>query len=290
MNFEKLKQYVERVRKEGYSDKEIRLNLVNTGWPQDMIERALSKSPTPNFEGIKISNPFVSNIAHKDSRYNLSNKTLSRNFNFLAIISIVFTFVFPIVGIILGFIALKQIKKNNERGKGFAIVGIVGGFIMIILSVLFVFSSFFVQNLIKTGSGELSFSTNNNNEILTCGNDIDAEVLVIGQDKRMCLSEDYFMIYLSNTGIKEIDDWMMNIVGVEGIDKKIYSNKLEIGGLGVHKIYFDSIKTGKIDHIQMYPRIYTSSGNPIDCVKEDLYFEEFEIIDCNDVIWDNGVQ
>lgn len=45
--------------------------------------------------------------------------------NVLAILSLIFAFVFSIAGIILGHIALSQIKKTGEQGRGLALTGTI---------------------------------------------------------------------------------------------------------------------------------------------------------------------
>lgn len=45
--------------------------------------------------------------------------------NVMAILSLVFTFIFAPLGIIFGAIGLNQIKKTSEDGKGLAIAGLV---------------------------------------------------------------------------------------------------------------------------------------------------------------------
>lgn len=41
-----------------------------------------------------------------------------------------------IVGIILSSIGLSKIKKNNERGRGFALAGLIVGIITVVVSIL----------------------------------------------------------------------------------------------------------------------------------------------------------
>jgi hypothetical protein len=49
-------------------------------------------------------------------------------FNVLAIVSIISAFLVSVVGIITGHIALSQIKKRGERGRGLALAGTVIGY------------------------------------------------------------------------------------------------------------------------------------------------------------------
>ncbi|MBP2413142.1 hypothetical protein JOF48_001941 [Arthrobacter stackebrandtii] len=57
--------------------------------------------------------------------------------NTLAILSLVFAFVFNIAGIVLGHMALKQISQTNEQGRGLAVAGLVISYISLAGSVLF---------------------------------------------------------------------------------------------------------------------------------------------------------
>jgi hypothetical protein len=56
--------------------------------------------------------------------------------NVMAILSLVFAFVFSPVGIVLGHIAKKQIAERNEEGEGLATAGLVISYIFTGLSVL----------------------------------------------------------------------------------------------------------------------------------------------------------
>jgi Domain of unknown function (DUF4190) len=61
----------------------------------------------------------------------------TEKWNVLAIVGFVIVFFgFSLVSIILGFIALNQIKKTGERGRGLAIWAIVLGFVSIIIGII----------------------------------------------------------------------------------------------------------------------------------------------------------
>lgn len=64
--------------------------------------------------------------------------------NTLAILSVVFLFVFMPASLALGFLALSEIKKTGERGKVLAIVSIcVSGFFVALLALVFLVWLFF---------------------------------------------------------------------------------------------------------------------------------------------------
>lgn len=56
--------------------------------------------------------------------------------NTMAILSLIFAFVFAPVGIVLGFISLNQIKQSKEEGRGLAIAGIIVGFAPFVIILL----------------------------------------------------------------------------------------------------------------------------------------------------------
>jgi uncharacterized membrane protein len=58
--------------------------------------------------------------------------------NAMAIAGFVCGFVFNILGIIFGFVALNQIKRTGEQGRGFAIAGIWIGAASLALTVVWI--------------------------------------------------------------------------------------------------------------------------------------------------------
>ena len=57
--------------------------------------------------------------------------------NTMAIVAFIATFFISIVGIILGFIALSQIKRTGEQGRGLALAAIIIGFVALALGIIF---------------------------------------------------------------------------------------------------------------------------------------------------------
>ena len=57
--------------------------------------------------------------------------------NVLAIVSLVSSFFISLVGIITGHIALSQIKKTGEQGRGLAIAGLIIGYVGLVLTIIF---------------------------------------------------------------------------------------------------------------------------------------------------------
>lgn len=61
----------------------------------------------------------------------------SAHTNTMAILSLVFAFVFAPVSIVLGHMARKQIRERGESGDGLALAGLILGYIFTTLMVLF---------------------------------------------------------------------------------------------------------------------------------------------------------
>jgi len=61
----------------------------------------------------------------------------SEKWNVLAIVGFIIVFFgFSVISIILGFIALSQIKKTGERGHGLALWAIILGFASIVIGII----------------------------------------------------------------------------------------------------------------------------------------------------------
>ncbi len=61
-----------------------------------------------------------------------------RGTNVMAILSLVFAFIFSPVGIVLGHIAKKQIQRTGEQGNGLATAGLILSYIFTVLGVLWI--------------------------------------------------------------------------------------------------------------------------------------------------------
>jgi hypothetical protein len=66
------------------------------------------------------------------------NQQKSSDYNILSIIGFIFAFVFPPAGFVLGIIALSQIKRTNEKGRGLAIAAIVLGALFLLFLIMMV--------------------------------------------------------------------------------------------------------------------------------------------------------
>ena len=66
--------------------------------------------------------------------------------NTMAILSLVFAFVVPILGIVFGYIAKKQIRERGEGGSGLAKAGLILGYIFAVLTLLYGIAVFALLN------------------------------------------------------------------------------------------------------------------------------------------------
>jgi len=56
--------------------------------------------------------------------------------NTMAIVAFVATFFISILGIILGFVALAQIKRTGEQGRGLALAAVIIGFVALAIGII----------------------------------------------------------------------------------------------------------------------------------------------------------
>lgn len=77
--------------------------------------------------------------------------------NTLAIVSLVLAFFISLGAIICGHIALSQIKKTGENGRGLAMAGLILGYVGFVLGFILVVFSFVFPFLILGSVGEFSY-------------------------------------------------------------------------------------------------------------------------------------
>ena len=70
-------------------------------------------------------------------RYYVSSSVPQKT-NGIAIAALISSFFVSVLGIILGFVALNQIKKTGENGRGLALAGIWIGFVAVGITVLII--------------------------------------------------------------------------------------------------------------------------------------------------------
>ncbi|GAA4147887.1 DUF4190 domain-containing protein [Leifsonia shinshuensis] len=57
-------------------------------------------------------------------------------YNTMSIVAFILAFFVSIVGIILGFVALSQIKRTGEQGRGLALAAVIIGFVEVAIGIL----------------------------------------------------------------------------------------------------------------------------------------------------------
>jgi peptidyl-prolyl cis-trans isomerase B (cyclophilin B) len=57
-------------------------------------------------------------------------------YNTMSIVAFILAFFVNIVGIILGFVALSQIKRTGEQGHGLALAAVIIGFVEVAIAIL----------------------------------------------------------------------------------------------------------------------------------------------------------
>ena len=79
----------------------------------------------------------------------------ARPTNTLAIIAIIAAFVFPLAGIIVGHLALSQIKKTGEAGHGLALWGTILGYVFTVLYIIIIIASVVIPLLVLGTVGQI---------------------------------------------------------------------------------------------------------------------------------------
>ncbi|MBI2045447.1 DUF4190 domain-containing protein [Candidatus Pacearchaeota archaeon] len=129
--------YINNSKRKGMPDIEIRTRLKKSGWTWEQIDYSMKK-----YYGEKI---FMAGkgqrIGKKASDYNLNPRPSSKSidlkkYNTLSIVAFIFIFLFPLVGLIMGIMALSQIKKTGERGRWMALTSVIAPVILIIIGLV----------------------------------------------------------------------------------------------------------------------------------------------------------
>lgn len=80
---------------------------------------------------------FAAPQVHAPQQLRTSATTMAST-NAFAVVSIILVFIQPIAGIIFGHIALSQIKRSGDSGRGLALTGVIIGYIVAALLAIFV--------------------------------------------------------------------------------------------------------------------------------------------------------
>jgi peptidyl-prolyl cis-trans isomerase B (cyclophilin B) len=68
----------------------------------------------------------------------MSGTSSAQKTNGIAIAALISSFFVSVLGIILGFVALNQIKTSGEQGRGLALAGIIIGFVAVGITILII--------------------------------------------------------------------------------------------------------------------------------------------------------
>jgi hypothetical protein len=94
-------------------------------------------SPAAPYGGQQYGQPQYGQPQYGAPQYPAGGYAQAPGTNILAILSLVFAFVFSPAGIVLGHIAKKQIKERGEQGAGLANWGLILSYVFTGLAVLF---------------------------------------------------------------------------------------------------------------------------------------------------------
>jgi large-conductance mechanosensitive channel len=79
--------------------------------------------------------------------------------NTMAIVALVCAFTFPPLAIIFGHIALSQIRRNGEEGKGLAVAGLVIGYVVTGLIILYIIFMVILFAVIKNSVDDSTYNS-----------------------------------------------------------------------------------------------------------------------------------
>ena len=69
----------------------------------------------------------------------MTTNVVSTKTNTLAIVSLVLSIIgFNVVAIVLGFVALNQVKKTGDKGRGMALAAVIIGFAEIVIGIIII--------------------------------------------------------------------------------------------------------------------------------------------------------
>ena len=86
----------------------------------------------------------------------------------MAIASLILAFLFPLIGLILGIVALSSIKKSGEKGKGLAIAGIIISIVIMISGIAAGYAIYYSANKAVKDAG---LNVDANNKTVTVNKD-----------------------------------------------------------------------------------------------------------------------
>lgn len=90
--------------------------------------------------GVALFSPLISKRLNRNPNALKSNQFVgATGTNTIAILSLVFAFFFPLLGVIFGHIARSQIRRTGEQGDGLALAGLIIGYISLAATLVSIF-------------------------------------------------------------------------------------------------------------------------------------------------------
>lgn len=291
-----LKNYIEKSRAAGFADQDIKAELVKAGWQQKDFADTFSRlSPSPLMDNDTYAEPVNQKIEAKSMPSAPMPKTMSG----LAITALVFSFIMPFIGLVLGIIALATFKSDRQKGRGFAIAAVIISFLAMLF--LFILLPIIIM-IFTTPTWDVDISFPNSTADYTkaamdCGNSVEASILIVGNKFRTCFSETSgstgkFGFFVENSGTKRIVSWDVNASGMRGDDLKKLAVPLDPGELSSFKFEVDTSKTGEIKTVSIMPMIMADNGLA-SCRKPNLEWNRMRLDtleDCDNTTWYKNIQ
>lgn len=77
-------------------------------------------------------------MSQQPAEYGYQNAPVQRPTETMAILAIIFAFVFPVLGIVFGVIGRKNIARNGNNGRGLATAGMWLGIVFTVLTLVYI--------------------------------------------------------------------------------------------------------------------------------------------------------
>lgn len=77
-------------------------------------------------------------MSQQPAQYGYQNAPVQRPTETMAILAIIFAFVFPVLGIVFGVIGRKNIARNGNNGRGLATAGMWLGIVFTVLTLVYI--------------------------------------------------------------------------------------------------------------------------------------------------------
>ncbi|MFP4112589.1 MAG: DUF4190 domain-containing protein [Candidatus Woesearchaeota archaeon] len=214
----------------------------------------------------------------------MAAKNKKKETNILAILSLIFSLIVPfsIVGLVLGIVALANIKKNPEQdGKGLAIAGIVISSLMLLISLALVAM---IPFFIISGAKSYVYDYAEQSEVIRDSNvmcDIGARISLNQQeaDKPICYdaSENMLIVRISNKGNNSVSQVNMNIAGSNSMMFREINKNIDAGEKITLRAEYYADDYGDITHVSLVPVINDGNDNTIICHDAALMITEIPL-------------